>query len=90
MISFIAGICDFQYLPLNNTEIGSISNRDESFPIVGTPSENEDSLFMSDTLFEGVKRDEFADFLPPLMSRIDKPLVSYIYFYFLLFVIINL
>lgn len=71
------GICDFQYLPLQNTKAGIKSARDDLFPVVGTSTDDVDKLFVYDTVFRSEERDSHADLLPPMMSRVEKPVVRW-------------
>jgi len=53
-----------------------VSKRDCVLPLIGTPGENIDDLFVGDQIFsEDGKVERFL--VPPMMSRVDKPLVYY-------------
>jgi hypothetical protein len=51
-----------------------VSIRDEILPVIGKPGEGPDSLFVGESLLlEETNAERFL--VPPMMSRVDKPLV---------------
>lgn len=73
----IEGICDFQYLPSKPTKLGvPVSTREELFPVIGKASDDIESLFVCNKLFHDGDRDVHVDLLPPVMSRVDRPVVN--------------